>query len=349
MFEQAIPVAGLLHIVDNLAHDIHDRALKLWPDMSPKLSLMCRVFSEEGLRERFVEKCLRSGGYPQYVKDFSRTFQQPIEWRWGSLIGTLRWLLELETKMREAWDAEKFGEVVRKGRRHAGAEAFSRTYFTRVARDKQFWCYMHMLFLMQSALDRVAWWAESCPCHPLPYIHGEHRLARAYRERKEWQRLVRKCGHRWRSLFRFCLMKGKHAPDLAAKAVIRKLDESIRMMNTMLLAKCIDEGLTPTQQDEIMEDWNLGVEFLCAGLRAKTGFWLVLPWRLCALGHHIPQEVQQCAAECLSMYDARPDPKEHHRKQHHVEPQLAHQGRHRATCERSSLGGCVACLSEGCH
>jgi hypothetical protein len=110
LFQHALPVPGLLHIMDNLTKDIHEHALSSFETISKQLTVLTSLCCEEQHRERFVEKCLRQGDLAHWIRDFDRAFEQPIHWRWGSLITVLQWILELEAKIKHAWDPGKYGD-----------------------------------------------------------------------------------------------------------------------------------------------------------------------------------------------------------------------------------------------
>ena len=72
------------------------------------------------------------------------------------------------------------------------------------------------------------------------------------------------------------------------------------------------QGLLPEEHDIVMGDWRKAETLFEGLLQAKTSYWLVLPWLLCALAHPDPDEVRKAAIQILTDYDARP-PEEHHR------------------------------------
>eukprot|EP00969_Alexandrium_andersonii_P043173 1893320-Alexandrium_andersonii.AAC.1 len=108
IFGRAIPVTGLLHVLDNLTDDVH-ATMEGWGPFIDQLNALSRLLCRPENVERFVQNCLRQGGHAQYVHLFTRAFPPIAEWRWGTLLRTLEWLLPLEAVLRRAWDPDTFG------------------------------------------------------------------------------------------------------------------------------------------------------------------------------------------------------------------------------------------------
>ena len=57
VFMNAIPVTGLLHVMDNLSHSAHT-VLHDWPNFETHLRALSNVFRRADCRQRFVDCCL---------------------------------------------------------------------------------------------------------------------------------------------------------------------------------------------------------------------------------------------------------------------------------------------------
>ena len=322
LFQHALPVPGLLHIMDNLTKDIHEHALSSFETISKQLTVLTSLFCEEQHRERFVEKCLRQGDLAHWIRDFDRAFEQPIHWRWGSLITVLQWILELEAKIKHAWDPGKYGDD--NARQHDKQEGtvFSKEAVTHVIRDNFFWAYLHMCSSLHLAIEQLMWWSENCPCHPNEAQPGESRIARSHREKTEFARLIAKMGSSWASIFNICPMKGKRAPEIACGMLQHRMANMFKSSELLVMQHV--HGLSVPQQNQLMQEWNTAKDYLSAVLLTKIACWTTLPWKLCGIAHHDLTKARACAQECLSMYNAAPKPSLHHRMTNKfLDPDLA--------------------------
>ena len=192
LFTRAMPIAGICHILDNLTHDLHDDALQLWPVITKQLSTFCALFTDEGKRERFVNTCCRNGQFEYLVGTFNKSFPAAVSWRWGTLIAQLDWVLDIEAKVKLAWNPARYGPAAAKKRRLNEESDFTRESFTSVLRDSRFWAWLHMCRKLQQGIERIVWRAESCPCHPCAFHDDGTRIARHHTEKSMWRKLVGK-------------------------------------------------------------------------------------------------------------------------------------------------------------
>eukprot|EP00971_Amphidinium_carterae_P348206 6490377-Amphidinium_carterae.3 len=68
-------------------------------------------------------------------------------------------------------------------------------------------------------------------------------------------------------------------------------------------------GISAEDRTALLQDFEYSKTYASFGLIAKLAFWQKLPWKLCALAHHLPSVKQRCAAEAIQEYDdsiARP-------------------------------------------
>ena len=96
----------------------------------------------------------------------------------------LDWVLDIEAKVKLAWSPARFGPDTAKKRQRDEESDFTRESFTSVLRDNRFWAWLHMCHRLQQGIERVVWWAESCPCHPLA-PDAKH-TSRHHREKRMW-------------------------------------------------------------------------------------------------------------------------------------------------------------------
>ena len=111
---------------------------------------------------------MRERGLHGYIPGFSKTFPAHVEWRWGSLISVLSWLLPLQRPLEDAWDALRFEangqEGLQESRRRGTKDAFSPQAVTDAVRSAFFWAFASMLQQLQHALGKCVGWCRGLGC-----------------------------------------------------------------------------------------------------------------------------------------------------------------------------------------
>ena len=175
---------------------------------------------------------------------FQRSFPVLIEWQWGSLIETLTWLLDLEGLIRQTWSGRAF-----QGGRNDQTGALA----TSAIADPLFWAYSHMCWQLQRALEQLAWWAESCACHPASSEPHKARGARRSSSQKHWAKLM---GDGLKSsMFTQCPMRGKRAPELACHAVVDQMQQAFDGQRAQAAYRCL--GLSEDETGLVLQDYAL--------------------------------------------------------------------------------------------
>ena len=60
IFQRAVLVPGMCHIVDNLSHDVHTAAMASWPRFKTHLDALMQLLCSPQHKERFVQTCARA-------------------------------------------------------------------------------------------------------------------------------------------------------------------------------------------------------------------------------------------------------------------------------------------------
>ena len=134
-------------------------------DRSPfsgRLSAVTSVLSKSHLHELFLQiPRVRSTQWVASETTFLKLPEGVIPWRWNSLTQTLNALLPLEGPLRAVWNPGQFsaGWDPQMQTKHKLLVLASAIF------DELFWGYFKMLQKIQVRLDRLANWAENCPCH----------------------------------------------------------------------------------------------------------------------------------------------------------------------------------------
>ena len=102
LFEQMLSIAGILHIIDTVTKQLHS-GIKDWDTFTAHLFSIVALLCYEGPRQVFVWRCLKGGGYNDYVVHFDKTFDAPTDNRWTSLTFAVKWLLPLQMMLTDAW------------------------------------------------------------------------------------------------------------------------------------------------------------------------------------------------------------------------------------------------------
>ena len=309
-FSEAVPIVGCLHLLDNAGHDLH-KVMTMWPEMEEGLDAVCGLLCVEGHRELFFSRCI-SARFPELKFVFSKSFPMHIEWRWGSLSETLTWLLDIETHLKTAWNAQAFGVLpasTRKNKRSLNVQVLSRTI-----RSPSFWSFLHMCAHIQRVLESLRTWCEACPCHitrtrsrPGRRTGKEERYAHV----KSFGRLVRRGTHQKTSLWQSCPVSGCRAPEMACGALLSRFHAEWVRQSHKVIEAC--SSLPPVDHTRVIDNWQIARSALEATLAAKLAHWQALPWKLFGVAHWDSEIAHDCARSALSTYDAAPDPARHHK------------------------------------
>ena len=108
LFQNMLSIAALLHILDNVAKDLHNSLTDFDKCMTYTLAI-CSLLCNEGARQAFLHRVVRGGGFDHHVGLFESTFPLHSEHRWLSLINTMSWLLPLKDVLIEVWSPRLFG------------------------------------------------------------------------------------------------------------------------------------------------------------------------------------------------------------------------------------------------
>lgn len=198
LLRTALWTPGIMHVLDNCAHDV----VKNMPGYKPWESNMTAVrafFSSSHHREQFTVHCLRDA--PGCVQTLFSTYAPAtLDWRWGTLLCTVEWLLLREDAIRRSWDMSKLEAASRsktQQQSHAAeqedggdgaANVLAEDVQDQQARmaerrqlesdrkvkmqkadqavsDPLFWSFAKLVHLLASIAASLTSWAQACPCH----------------------------------------------------------------------------------------------------------------------------------------------------------------------------------------
>ena len=333
VFERAVPIPGLLHILDNITEDLHEKAMAQWGGYVKYLEEVCRLLCVRSCRDLFLATCVRvhgASGEADADNFFSGDPHSVTEWRWSSVYRVLAWLLPLRGRLQYYWDPRAYAKEQGPGE-HAGA---TRGYaenrkahrvdteaLTAAISSPFFWAYGDLLFLVQRVIESLVGWLESCPCHghsiselcALLRMPPETALADRQARRSQAARWFEALAAERRGMFHECPMGGKRAAELACGALSQVFEALADMGKLLIDSRVCMAGLSAEESGQIAVDWDNARSHLEMALRAKTAFWQELPWRLCGLGHPSPDLARQCGRACMDIYDGAPGASTQHR------------------------------------
>ena len=174
LLARAMPIPGMLHILDNCAQVVHDRAMPHWPEFLPTLREVCSLLTCTWVRERFLGRCVIGPSATQDRRTLNRHFEVVTQWRWGSLLNVLRWLDKVKPLLRHYWNVATFlgnqtAEEVAAGpggragqEKAAGIDVHA---ITDAISSPFFWSYASVLLHLELLQEDVRSWAEGCQCH----------------------------------------------------------------------------------------------------------------------------------------------------------------------------------------
>ena len=176
--------------------------------------------------------------------------------------------------------------------------------------------YSHMLLNLHEVANRVSSWGSGCPCHG-------------------WLRTKASAGpgaeNDWDIFLRgtlkdhslplhgdgadfACPMAGKRAPELASGSLTQILQTCADSKKPDVLINAAD--LEQQSRDNVVNDYQTGVDFILLTVTVKLGFWQDFPWNLCSLifpGLNAAER-QERARKLLEDFSKLPqDPSSHHR------------------------------------
>ena len=305
LLSRALPVPGLLHVLDNLTQDMLKR-LAQWDAYFPMLQAVCSLLQYRFRRERFIQMCVLQDAdevAAQAARVFKREFVAVTPWRWGTLHAVLAWLVPLRRLLAQHWDAARYADGQQQGAKDGDSKAgpLDLASITKAVRDPWFWGYSTMLLAIQSILDRLRAWGEACPCHCV-VDRRQHARQQAFKVALEGLPPT---------MWKHCPMHGKRAPEMAAGIVEETLREAGQAEEVALLVALA--GVDDHQRHGVLADWEAGLGHLGTTLQLKLRFWHLIPWHLMGMAHADQQVGRRCAAECVAQYDACPNPSRHHR------------------------------------
>lgn len=236
-FANALHVAGLRHVADNLLKSVLG-AMNLWEPLLVQLRGLEKLLSRVQYRERLAAVCMPEND-PQtsLVQGFS------------SKLGGLRWevvvefcieLLDIEEHLRKHWDIGAFLQGASGHGRWTICADFADA--DKAIRSDLFWGRVGVVAQIAFESEFIGRWASGCECHDKSHEDNIHR------EKKRWSRLP--------DSQIVCPRKGCRAPELACG---QGLQSQLRVMSQQvgtIQSHFARVGNGSSAQDALLADWS---------------------------------------------------------------------------------------------
>ena len=296
----SIYIAGVLHVIHNTCHDLHDVML-FWSTWLNQLTHISRLVSKRWSKDRLLETCFVD--MPQRAgRDTIKACNAPVyTGRWGAVLISVAEILKIEDLLRFAWSKDRF---LRGSAERPIAADDEKSTKIEIGHEgitsALFWEYTRMVDTLGETCELLARFAEGCSCHTEALeFEGLSRLKRAnvFQERANMDA---------------CPMRTLQAPAFAAGKHLDILKTLSRKSNVALLLQPSMRALDHDARSCVLGDFARARQHmsLCFGLRLS--FWMQLPWVLFGLGHHAETSARECARRALALYAAAPESYTHH-------------------------------------
>jgi hypothetical protein len=311
--QQALPVHGLSHFINNVTKGIADAMPHYWDEVYPLMNGLAGFLKARHTRERFVETCLSSSRAELYKPLFATFPYTLLGWRFGSLAAVSLNLLKLEFPLFTYWNKAAFnfeepskhreGEEDEDPERNqqqprphsAKPEGPSVKLASSAAMSVWFWSWCRMFQRIADIIAHMQHWAEGCPCHSLltgTFAQRQHELSRRlFLDKKDG--------------VLSCPLAGRRAPELAcgvfSKFVEMAWHQELSGIMPMLGA------LTAEDRQKVLADFEGAQQLLMFAIETELACWRQTPLVFCGIGHANDQLAKDAVAFGLSQWETFSD------------------------------------------
>ena len=281
IFPNSVISAGLDHVSNNM-QDAMDGQLQGWESWLPGFKAVTYLLSHKHLLTRLIGHCINGTPYQALARCFETSVPKIAHWRWGTICKTLPEVLWRERALRIAWDEAKFfqrGEPLTT----PDDSPFNASVITSTIGDLNWWCYGRMLVALHHVGNLPSAWGSGCACHEWLVASSKHTVIKPAEVEALNTARTQLCLPRGFDGFEFnSPMKGKRAPEIASGILLEQVNEEATARRVETMLEC--SSVSGEMQEKILNDFNLGVDYINMTLQLKVGqWWQSLPWMLAAL------------------------------------------------------------------
>ena len=267
---EALTIAGLQHIVNNLCSDVHQNMSHCTSFHGDLKSLEALLRVDER-RQRFIWTCLQNSALEGQSFRFRQFSGALYEGRWHQVLQFLRAVKPLLSTLARAWDAEKYirgvnseglarpaqAQAERGQNERQGLVALDPARITVALRCPLFHSYVSMALALEEIPEQLATAAESCVCHRALLSHlSEHKKRKCVEEH-------------YGDAVKVCPLAGKLLPELVAGELEDVFSKICATRESDLRMLALPGGLEPLSADQ----WNI----LIADFRKGPAGFLLCP------------------------------------------------------------------------
>ena len=160
LLQNAMPIAGLQHIINNLNGETHT-CLQHWPEMWQSLKNIEALMVAKYRRRHFIWTCVAPNAMPGHKEKLERWQETLYQNRWHEVLSFCRALQKTLPLLRLYWDEQRYCH----SRGEEKGKEFSPAQLTQTLQSRLFSSYLNMLITLDTATEKLASWSEGCPCH----------------------------------------------------------------------------------------------------------------------------------------------------------------------------------------
>ena len=156
MFRQALPVAGMQHIIDNLNSETHTSMLH-WGTFWDELKSLESVLSKKH-RRRQLMALVRDSVWAAHLPKLEAFSLRLYEKRWHIVLKFAKAVHKILPVLVACWDEAAFQQG-------GDSDGFTPAAITQTLRSNLFHTYLSLIMMLDSVPEALAAWAEGCSCH----------------------------------------------------------------------------------------------------------------------------------------------------------------------------------------
>ena len=179
LFQNCLPVAGVLHIFANGSKDLHG-ALSSWTSFYCKLKRVERLVCVPKRLQRFVAQCVSTSLFASKAVLLARALPRLYDKRWLEVTIFVKRLVKIWPTLCACWNAAAYSngaddesseddgeDADASGGADGGNGGATITpdSITALVKDEVFSALLTVVLLLGDVLQEMTRWSERCPCH----------------------------------------------------------------------------------------------------------------------------------------------------------------------------------------
>ena len=273
-----VAIPGTLHIVNNALQEVTSK-LFCWQAFNEDLKLFEQLWSQ-GRLQRFVNYCVRGSPLESRAQQvLGKKLGSLYMERWNEVVGFCKRLHSVLPIIKACWNERQYLTGISEYSEEKGQSQFSPKSLTAVLAKPFFFAYLDMVLALDSCIEYIGHWTESCPCHS-DLTLGDFLISstrETYSAKKE-----SKLKNFYNNKTTTCPMRGKMLPELCTLGLSKILGDVCSLGKTELFVSH-RHALTQEEWLQILSDFESGKQHAQLEFELKFDWTKRLPWRLSCL------------------------------------------------------------------